>query len=76
LLSSTQWQGAIYGGDGTRVLVDSSTRFSGPILADEVDLESSVQAEGFDTITTSPVGMPGNGTAANGQLGTPELFSG
>jgi Tfp pilus assembly protein PilX len=72
--SSALWQGAIYGGPyKARVL--SSVRFAGPIIADEVYVESSLQTEPFTTIVTSPTGLPGNATtwAKPDKL---ELFSG
>jgi Tfp pilus assembly protein PilX len=57
--SSTQWQGAIYGGPyKTRLL--SSIRFQGPVISDEVYVDSSLQTEPFSTIGTAPTGMPGN----------------
>jgi hypothetical protein len=75
LTSSAQWQGAIYGGAGTKIYVGSSARFAGPLISDEVDLESSVQAESFGIISTAPTGMPGNSTV-NAQPDKPQLFAG
>jgi hypothetical protein len=75
LTSSSQWQGAMYGGTGTKIYVDGSARFAGPLISDEVDLNSSVQAEAFGLISTSPTGMPGNATV-NAQPDKPQLFSG
>jgi hypothetical protein len=75
LVSSAQWQGALYGGAGLKVQVESSTDFAGPIIADEVDLKSSVNAESFGLIVTSPAGMPGNSTV-NARPDKPQLFSG
>lgn len=75
LNSSAQWQGAMYGGAGTKIYVDGSARFAGPLISDEVDLNSSIQAEGFGLITTAPSGMPGN-TTVNAQPDKPQLFSG
>jgi Tfp pilus assembly protein PilX len=72
--SSAKWQGAIYGGPYKAKLL-SSVRVAGPVIADEVYVESSLQTEPFTTITTSPTGLPGNSTvwAKPGKL---ELFSG
>jgi hypothetical protein len=72
--SSAQWQGAIYGGP-YKARVQSSAKFAGPIIADEVILSSSVQSSPFGTIGTSPTGLPGNQTiyAKPDRL---ELFSG
>jgi hypothetical protein len=75
LISSSAWQGALYGGAGGKVRVESSSQFAGPIIADEVDLESSIDASYFGTIGTAPTGMPGN-TTVNAQPDKPQLFSG
>jgi hypothetical protein len=75
LLSSSHWQGAMYGGTGTKILVDGSARFAGPLISDEVDLNSSVHAESFGLISTAPTGMPGNSTV-NAQPDKPQLFAG
>jgi hypothetical protein len=69
------WQGALYGGAGLKVQVGSSSEFAGPIIADEVDLDSSTDAESFGFIVTSPSGMPGN-SAINARPDKLELFSG
>jgi hypothetical protein len=55
--------------------VESSARFAGPLIADEVALSSSIQTEPFTIISTAPTGMPGNATiqARPDKL---ELFSG
>ena len=72
--SSAMWQGAIYGGP-YRARVQSSAKFAGPIIADEVMLSSSVQSSPFGFIGTAPTGLPGNDTvyAKPDKL---ELFSG
>jgi Tfp pilus assembly protein PilX len=72
--SSTQWQGAIYGGAYKARLL-SSIRFQGPVIADEVYVDSSLQTEPFSVIVTSPTAMPGNSSiyAKPDKL---ELFSG
>lgn len=75
LISSSQWQGALYGGAGLKAQVESSTDFAGPIIADEVSLKSSVNAESFGMIVTSPTGMPGNSTV-NARPDKPQLFAG
>jgi Tfp pilus assembly protein PilX len=59
--SSAEWQGAIYGGPYKAKLL-SSVRVAGPVIADEVYVESSLQTEPFTTIVTSPTGLPGNAT--------------
>jgi type II secretory pathway pseudopilin PulG len=72
--SSTQWQGAIYGG-AYRARLLSSIRFQGPVIADEVYVDSSLQTEPFSIIVTAPTGMPGHSNifAKPDKL---ELFSG
>lgn len=72
--SSAMWQGAIYGGP-FKARVQSSAKFAGPIIADEVVLSSSVQSSPFGFIGTAPTGLPGNDTvyARPDKL---ELFSG
>jgi Tfp pilus assembly protein PilX len=59
--SSAEWQGAIYGGPYKAKLL-SSVKVAGPVIADEVYVESSLQTEPFVTIVTSPTGLPGNAT--------------
>jgi Tfp pilus assembly protein PilX len=75
LLTSSMWQGALYGGAGLKVQVGSSSEFAGPIIADEVSLASSIDAESFGFISTSPSGMPGN-SSINARPGKLELFAG
>lgn len=65
----------MYGGAGTRIMVDGSARLAGPLISDEVDLNSPVQAESFGMISTAPSGMPGNSTV-NAQPDKPQLFAG
>ena len=72
--SSTQWQGAIYGGAYKARLL-SSIRMQGPVIADEVYLDSSLQTEPFSVITTAPTGMPGN-SSVYAKPDKLELFSG
>jgi Tfp pilus assembly protein PilX len=72
--SSTQWQGAIYGG-AYKVRLLSSIKYQGPVIADEVFTDSSLSTEPFSIIVSSPTGMPGNAPmyAKPDKL---ELFSG
>jgi Tfp pilus assembly protein PilX len=72
--SSVKWQGAIYGGPYKARLL-SSIRFAGPVIADEVYVDSSLQTEPFSTIVTSPTGLPGN-TSLYAKPDKLELFSG
>jgi hypothetical protein len=73
-LSNAEWQGAIYGGSYI-VRLNSGVKTSGPILADEVSLNSSVQQQGFSTIGQAPSGMPGNPIVV-AQPDKPQLYSG
>lgn len=72
--SSTQWQGALYGGQH-KVRLLSSIRYQGPVIADEVFTDSSLQTEPFGIIVTAPTGMPGN-TSIYAKPDKLELFSG
>jgi hypothetical protein len=74
LLSSAMWQGAIYGGT-YKIEVDGSLVFAGPLIADEVHLNSSIDAMPFTMIGTSPSGLPGN-QAIYAKPDKLELFSG
>jgi hypothetical protein len=75
LISSAEWQGALYGGSGLKAQVESSSAFAGPIIADEVSLNSSVDTTPFGLISTAPSGMPGS-TTVNARPDKPQLFSG
>ncbi len=72
--SGGEWQGAIYGG-AYRVQLSSGFKASGPIIADEVVLNSSVQAQGFSTLSEVPTGMPGN-PVVYAQADSPQLYAG
>jgi hypothetical protein len=71
--SSTQWQGAIYGG-AYKVRLLSSIKVAGPVIADEVYVDSSLTTEPFPVIVTAPTGMPGN-TTLYAKAEKMELFS-
>jgi Tfp pilus assembly protein PilX len=71
---NTEWQGAIYGG-AYKVNLASGVKASGPVIADEVVLNSSLQQQGFSTISDAPTGMPGNPLVV-AQPDEPELYSG
>jgi hypothetical protein len=72
IVSSSSWQGALFGAAGTKVTVASSSEFAGPIIADEVSLNSSIDIGGFNWMTTSPTALPGNPTMYS-QPGKPEF---
>jgi hypothetical protein len=71
---SVEWQGALYGGPH-RVQLKAGVKAAGPIIADEVVLNSSVQEMGFGTLQEVPTGMPGNPLVV-AQPDKPELYSG
>lgn len=71
---SVEWQGAMYGG-AYRVQLNAGVKAAGPIIADEVVLNSSVQEMGFGTLEEVPNGMPGNPLVV-AQPDVPELYSG
>jgi hypothetical protein len=70
----TEWQGAMYGG-AYRVQLNAGIKAAGPIIADEVVLNATVQEQGFSTLSEVPTGMPGNLLVA-AQPDSPELYSG
>jgi Tfp pilus assembly protein PilX len=74
ITSSTQWQGALFGGN-YKVRADSSLKVAGPIIADEVVVNSSIDMYGFAVISEVIPGMPGN-ALVYAQPKKPELFSG
>ena len=72
--SGGAWQGALYGG-AYKAVLSSGFRSSGPIIADEVVLNSSTVQQGFSTISEVPTGMPGN-AIVYAQPDKPQLYSG
>ena len=60
LQNSARFQGSIYA--TSNVLAENFTQFDGPIVANSFSLENSVQTHEFPTITSVPVGWPGNPT--------------
>jgi Tfp pilus assembly protein PilX len=74
ITSSTEWQGAMFGGN-YKARTDSSLKVAGPIIADEVMVNSSIDMYGFAVISEVIPGMPGN-ALVYAQPKKPELFSG
>jgi hypothetical protein len=74
ITSTTEWQGAIFGGP-YKARTDSALKIAGPIIADEVFVTSSIDMYGFAVISEAIPGMPGNATVYS-QPKKPELFSG
>ena len=60
LQNSAQFQGSIYATND--VLLENSTVFDGPVVANSFSLGNSVATHEFPTITTVPIGWPGNPT--------------
>ena len=60
LQNSARFQGSIYATGN--VLAENFTQFDGPMVANSFSLENSVQTHEFPTITSVPVGWPGNPT--------------
>jgi hypothetical protein len=72
-VKSASFQGALYATN--KVQLDTSSRVDGPMVGSEVVLGQSIQTDDFETITTVPVGMPGN-PAVYAQPNPPQLYSG
>lgn len=72
-VKSSSFQGALYATN--KVQLDTSSRVDGPMVGSEVVLGQSIQTDDFETITTVPVGMPGN-PAVYAQPNPPQLYSG
>jgi Tfp pilus assembly protein PilX len=72
-IKSAHFQGALYGTN--KIQLDTSSKVDGPLVGSEVVLGQSIQTDDFQTITTVPVGMPGN-PAVYAQPNPPRLYSG
>jgi hypothetical protein len=71
--SNAQFQGGLFATNG--IQFTSNARADGPMVASTVKFDSNVQFDQFPTITTVPVGMPGN-PAVYAQPNPPQLYSG
>lgn len=60
LQNSARYQGSIYATYG--VLLENQTQYDGPLVAGTFKLENNIVANEFPTITSVPVGWPGNPT--------------
>jgi hypothetical protein len=58
--NSAQYQGSIYATNN--VLIENQTAYDGPIVANTFSLGNNVATHEFPTITSVPVGWPGNPT--------------
>jgi hypothetical protein len=71
--SSTKFQGGIYATNA--IWIDSSAEVEGPMVGSTLGITSSVKARTWPTLTTVPVGMPGN-PQVYAQPNPPQLYSG
>jgi hypothetical protein len=71
--SNAHFQGGLYATND--IQFTSNARADGPIVGNAIKLESNVQVDQFPTITSVPVGMPGN-PAVYAQPNPPQLYSG
>ena len=68
-----QFQGGLFA--TSNVQFSQNSRSDGPLVGSEIIFDNNVQNDQFPTITTVPVGMPGN-PAVYAQPNPPELYSG
>jgi hypothetical protein len=71
--NNTYFQGGLFATGDVEYGNNSSS--DGPIMADQVLLSNNVTTNAFATITTVPVGMPGN-PAVYAQPNPPQMFAG
>jgi hypothetical protein len=71
--NSSQFQGGLFSSYAVRFA--QNARSDGPIVGSTMIFENNVQNDSFPTITTVPVGMPGN-PAVYAQPNPPQLYSG
>lgn len=71
--NNSVFQGGLFATAGLEY--KNNARSDGPMVGDEIKLANNVQNDQFPTITTVPVGMPGN-PAVYAQPNPPQLYSG
>jgi hypothetical protein len=71
--NSSQFQGGLFSSYAVRFA--NNARSDGPIVGSTMIFDNNVTNDQFDTITTVPVGMPGN-PAVYAQPNPPQLYSG
>jgi hypothetical protein len=71
--NSSQFQGGLFSSYAVRFA--NNARSDGPIVGSTMIFDNNVSNDQFDTITTVPVGMPGN-PAVYAQPNPPQLYSG
>jgi hypothetical protein len=72
-IKSSQFQGALYA--TYKIQLDTTSKVDGPMVGETIVLGQSIDTDDFPTITTVPVGMPGN-PAVYAQPNPPQLYSG
>ena len=73
LMDSSQFQGGLFSSYAVRFA--NNARSDGPIVGSTMIFDNNVSNDQFETITTVPVGMPGN-PAVYAQPNPPQLYSG
>jgi hypothetical protein len=71
--NNVQFQGGIFA--TKNVTYANNSRSDGPIVGEQIIFNNNVQNDQFPTITTVPVGMPGN-PSVYAQPNPPQLYSG
>jgi hypothetical protein len=71
--NNSQFQGGLFATNN--VSFSNNARSDGPMVANQLLFSNNVQNDSFPTITTVPVGMPGN-PAVYAQPNPPQMFSG
>ncbi len=71
--NNSEFQGALYA--AASIEFSQNARSDGPMVGDTLTFSNNVQNDSFPTITTVPVGMPGNPTVY-AQPNPPQMFSG
>jgi hypothetical protein len=73
LQQNAQFQGGVFA--TKNVSYENNARSDGPIVGEQIIFANNVQNDQFPTITTVPVGMPGN-PSVYAQPNPPQLYSG
>jgi hypothetical protein len=71
--NNAQFQGGLFA--TANIQFSNNSRSDGPLVGSEIIFDNNVQNDQFPTITTVPVGMPGN-PAVYAQPNPPQLYSG
>jgi hypothetical protein len=71
--NNSSFQGALYATNA--IMMGNNTKSDGPMVGGWIGFSNNVTSDNFPTITTVPVGMPGN-PAVYAQPNPPELYAG